>query len=278
MRTIYEPKGRAREYAPYAINLWQNCEMGCKYCFAPSIARKSRADYLVPKIREGILGALEKAIPKFKGKGPVLLSFMSDCYPKCEKDVRLTHDAIRMMGEGGVKMRLLTKAPRRALELDAGLLVKHKVDFGTSLVFIDDEMRKEWEPNAETVESRLLALREAKELGLTTWVSMEPVIDPAQALAVIDAVGRLGYVDRWMVSKVNHNKELEAKVEEEYGWAKFARNACAKLTEYGANYAVKLDLWDLADEETKKVFPRASMNVLDIVNGVPDIEETMIDG
>jgi DNA repair photolyase len=33
MQTIYEPKGKAREYAPLALNLYESCPHGCKYCY-----------------------------------------------------------------------------------------------------------------------------------------------------------------------------------------------------------------------------------------------------
>jgi DNA repair photolyase len=31
MRIIYEPKGRALEYAPLAVNLYRGCSHGCDY-------------------------------------------------------------------------------------------------------------------------------------------------------------------------------------------------------------------------------------------------------
>lgn len=35
MRIIYEPKGRAREYANLAANLYSGCIHGCVYCYVP---------------------------------------------------------------------------------------------------------------------------------------------------------------------------------------------------------------------------------------------------
>ena len=41
MNAIYEPKGRAGEYAQLAVNLWRGCPHGCTYpCYAP-LDRKS---------------------------------------------------------------------------------------------------------------------------------------------------------------------------------------------------------------------------------------------
>lgn len=36
MKPIYEPKGKAKEYGDYAINIYTGCPHECFYCFAPS--------------------------------------------------------------------------------------------------------------------------------------------------------------------------------------------------------------------------------------------------
>ena len=48
MSVIYTPKGKAREYSPYACNIYIGCNHGCKYCYAPSIRFTTREKYLVP--------------------------------------------------------------------------------------------------------------------------------------------------------------------------------------------------------------------------------------
>lgn len=35
MNTIYVPKGKAREYGDYALNIYTGCPHRCYYCFAP---------------------------------------------------------------------------------------------------------------------------------------------------------------------------------------------------------------------------------------------------
>ena len=40
MKVIYEPKGRAKEYAELAVNLYNGCSHGCEYCYARKIANR----------------------------------------------------------------------------------------------------------------------------------------------------------------------------------------------------------------------------------------------
>ena len=46
MKPIYKPKGAAKEYGDYAINIYTGCPHGCFYCFAPTVLRKERQQRL----------------------------------------------------------------------------------------------------------------------------------------------------------------------------------------------------------------------------------------
>ncbi len=41
MSVVYEPKGMAWEYAALAANLYRGCSHACRFCYAPSVLRKS---------------------------------------------------------------------------------------------------------------------------------------------------------------------------------------------------------------------------------------------
>ena len=42
MKPIYEPKGKAKEYGDYALNIYTGCPHRCYYCFAPTVLHKDR--------------------------------------------------------------------------------------------------------------------------------------------------------------------------------------------------------------------------------------------
>ncbi|MDP3030136.1 MAG: hypothetical protein Q8O04_11730, partial [Deltaproteobacteria bacterium] len=83
---------------------------------------------------------------------------------------------------------------------------------------------------------RLAILKAAHKAGIFTWVSLEPVIDPVQALDVIRKAHK--YVRFWKVGKLNHMKIVEQTVD----WGKFLYDAEKLLTKFGAKYYIKNDL------------------------------------
>ena len=65
MKPIYKPKGKAREYGDYAINIYTGCPHRCYYCFAPPVLRKDKETFhshVEP--RKGIVEAVKKQIDK----------------------------------------------------------------------------------------------------------------------------------------------------------------------------------------------------------------------
>ena len=240
MNVIYEPRGAAREYSPLAANLYSGCAHGCVYCYAPGCLRRSRGEFARAAPRKDVLKALEKDAAEMEGDArPVLLSFTTDPYQELERRERLTRRGIEILAARGMRIRTLTKNPALAMELDRDLLVRAKVEFGTTILFVDDAKREEWEPNAPPVGSRIEALRAAKEAGLATWVSLEPVIDPDEALALIRLISPL--VDVWKVGRWNHDARANA-----IDWGAFAVKALDVLEGSGARYYIKDELWKSA--------------------------------
>jgi len=248
MTAIYEPKGRALEYSPLACNLYLGCEHGCKYCYAPGCMRKTMEQWhTVVEARDGILSAFEKdcrAMAKSRINDEdhrVLFCFLSDPYQPLEGKMHLTRQAIEKAKSWLVKVSVLTKGKYALVSQDFELMRDAGVHLGVTLSFVTDRKRKVWEPNASSVSERLRILREAHAMGIYTWVSMEPVIDAAEALSVIDKAHE--FVSFWKVGKLNHDKVHEAKVD----WHKFYVDVKAKLDGYGAKYYIKQDLAAFAD-------------------------------
>jgi len=189
------------------------------------------------KSRDKVIEYFEKDAVKLRGdKRRILFSFLSDPYQPLEREVRLTQQALSIVHKYKLKSQILTKGCVDLIQEDMGLMKKSDTHLGITLCFSDDEMRKEWEPNASSVNGRMNVLKKAHKAGIFTWISLEPVIDPKQALAVIKTAHK--YVRFWKVGKLNHMKEDESKV----NWTKFLIDVEDILKKYNAKYYIKNDL------------------------------------
>lgn len=248
---IYEPAGRAREYALLALNLYRGCSHGCLYCYAPDACRQKRAAFHArPAPRVDVIAKLERELAKGSEadlqhtngqKDPVLLCFTTDPYQPLAAETGITRRAIELLHEHGYPVHVLTKGGMRAAD-DFDLLGTADSDaFATTLTFLDPAASAEWEPGAATPSDRLEAIALAKTHGITTWVSLEPVIDPDQTLAIIRATHH--YVDLFKVGTLNHHALAKT-----IDWPDFARRTVALLDELGVDYYLKNDLRRFCDK------------------------------
>lgn len=230
MAAIYEPKGMAREYAPLACNLYKGCTHGCSYCYAPACLRMTpEAFHAGTGLRKGILDELRKDAPKFSCSGhAVLFSFTSDAYQP--EEVGDTRTALQIMRDAACPFQVLTKGGTRAArDFD---LYGSGCAFGTTLLFSEDVDRAAWEPDAASVDDRIIAIAQAHELGIRTWVSVEPVIEPAQAIELIRGLSDI--VDEWRVGKLNHHPHAKT-----VDWYRFAEDVSDALETSGRDYMIK---------------------------------------
>jgi DNA repair photolyase len=189
------------------------------------------------KPRQKVIEYFEKDAVKLRGdRRRILFSFLSDPYQPLERQERLTQQALDIVYKYRLKSQILTKGCVDLIQEDMALMKKSDTHLGITLCFSDDEMRKDWEPNASSVNERLNILKKAHKAGIFTWISLEPVIDPKQALAVIKTAHK--YVRFWKVGKLNHMKEDESKV----NWTKFLIDVEDILKKYNAKYYIKNDL------------------------------------
>lgn len=248
MPVIYEPKGRAREYSPLALNLYNGCSHACKYCYGPGITHRTKEEYRQARARKDIVKLVKADMMVFAGDPrPILLSFSSDPYQPLEAELGITRQVLEVLGEAGCKIRILTKGVLVA-HRDFDLMKKYDAEFGVTLVFDSEGDRQIWEPGADTTQQRMAALKEAHTLGIRTWVSMEPVFYPSQTLELIRSTQN--FVDRYAVGKLNHMPHIERRID----WEKFVEDLMPELAAAERHYYIKDDLWAYASDELKKCF------------------------
>jgi DNA repair photolyase len=251
MEPLYQPSGRAFEYAPLALNLYRGCSHACTYCYAPSATRSPREDFAQAVPRAGVIEALETQLSK--GRIPndspaALLCFTCDPYQPCDREYGLAGKAIDILHRYGLGAHVLTKGGFRAYRdftpwrhtvsghPRRSMLGDHDEDaFACTLTFTEEEQSREWEPLAAPPRERIEALKEAHDRDIRTWASMEPVIDPEQSLELIAMAAP--YVDLFKVGRWNHDARANA-----IDWKDFGHRAVNLLTDLGKDYYIKDDL------------------------------------
>ena len=246
---IYEPKGKAREYSPLAINLYKGCGHKCVYCYVPNAIKITREEFdNNVRVKANVTKEILKAVKKHTGTDKqVLMSFSTDPYNKLNETMNLTRVALNLFREYRIPVAILSKAGTKVLrDLDVIKTFGKHIKVGASLTLTNDNDSRKWEREAALPGDRFNMLKTFKENGVRTWASLEPVIDPEQTLEIIDLTH--SYVDEYQVGKLNH---LKNKID----WNTFCHSVVKKLLAYGKDFYVKKDLAETNPEFIKECCP-----------------------
>lgn len=233
MSILYAPSGKAAEYSPLAVNVYSWCDHGCEYCYVPSIFRKARHED--PHGRMDLTRKLDREISKWSGeRKQVLLCFTTDAYQKLDEQARETRNVLKSLHRGRFPVAILTKGGTRCMyDLDAFRWFGNNIKVGATLTMDNDTDSLRVESKAALPDERLEMLRQLHAAGIKTWASIEPVIDPAQSLRMMER--SLPFCDAYKVGKLNHRSNTT-------DWAAFLKAAVDLLTKHGKPFYVKDDL------------------------------------
>lgn len=234
MKPIYTPKGKAKEYGDYAVNIYTGCPHECFYCFAPNVLRKDRENFhKCVEPRNNIVEEVRKQIEREGITGKLIhLCFTCDPYPK-GFDSTPTREIIKILKNSGNNVQILTKNAVDA-QRDFDLLDENDW-FGVTYAGYESEEIFKYasaEPNASRPLERLMALEYAHRLGIKTWVSAEPVLNGKEIITFIQCAD---YVDLWKIGKLNYHPS-------DIDWRAFGREAEAALIAKGQKYYIKESL------------------------------------
>lgn len=239
MSLIYVPKGKAREYSPYALNIYLTCTHRCKYCYAPRCRWQTEDEYFrKPYPRNGIALNLDRELEK----GPVpteqvLLSFIGDVYCETHDDNQATRECLEVLLRHRVPVAILTKGGRRCLkDLDIFERFGEHIQVGTTLTFDNDADSLDWESGAAVPNERLETLRVLHNAGIKTFASFEPVIRPEQSLRLME--WGLDCIDTYKIGKLNNYKGLDKGID----WTDFLAKSLGILRGMKKNIYIKQDL------------------------------------
>ncbi|GAB6118616.1 hypothetical protein JCM16816_24210 [Thermoanaerobacter brockii subsp. lactiethylicus] len=220
------------EYGDYTINHVEGCAHGCKFpCYAYMLAKrfgriKSYEEWIKPKLVSNSLEILDKELPKLKDKiNFVHLSFTTDPFMVGYPEVtNLSLEIIKKLNSNGIKVTTLTKGIYPDELLDKNSYSEYN-EYGITLVSLDENFKKEYEPYSSDYKDRTASLKKLHNAGLKTWVSIEPYPTPNiinQDLRVI--LNEVAFVDKIVFGRLNYNKKVR-----EYLWYKEFYNYCSDV-------------------------------------------------
>ena len=177
-KAIYQPKGKAGEYAKYACNFYVGCSNDCDYCYCkrgllghamgaptPTLKKcfKDENDALATLRKE-----LHEHIVQLRKHG-LFFSFTTD--PLLPETQDLTNAAVLYAVNQGVPCKILTKRADFKV-LDSFEPFKHLIAYGFTLTGCD-----ELERNASTNTERIERMADLHRRGFKTFASIEPIIN-----------------------------------------------------------------------------------------------------
>lgn len=223
MKPIYEPRGKAKEYGDYALNIYTGCPHRCYYCFAPSVLRREKEEFhSFVEPREGIVEETKKQLDSENITGKLIhLCFTCDPYPT-GYDTAPTREIIKLLKEHGNHVQILTKGDG-SRDFD---LLDSADWYGITLDGGHTPQRAHY--------NKVDALQKAHENGLKTWISFEPVLCAEEVLWIIQNIVPT-VSDKIKIGKLNYYPS-------DINWADFGRKAESLCQTLGIDYYIKESL------------------------------------
>ena len=224
MKPIYEPKGAAKEYGDYALNIYTGCPHRCFYCYAPNVLHKNKEDFhSCVEPRKKIVEETKKQLEREQIKGKLIhLCFTCDPYPE-GYDTTPTREIIKAIKGSGNNVQILTKG-NGSRDFD---LLDENDWYGVTL---DGDTRGRGQAREDML---LQSLKSANALGIKTWVSFEPVLDDKKVIFYLEKYHE--YFDKVKIGKLNYYKS-------NIDWKRFGEYAERMCWQYDIDYYIKESL------------------------------------
>jgi len=160
----------------YVINPYVGCLHGCKYCYARFMKRftghsEPWGEFIDVKLNAPDL--IPTDVKKYKGKY-ITIGSVTDPYQEIERKYELTRKILNKLIPLQPKIDIITKSDLVLRDID---LLKQFDDAIVliSLSMLNEQLRKQLEPNAPSIERRINALKELHKAGIKTSLFISPI-------------------------------------------------------------------------------------------------------
>jgi DNA repair photolyase len=167
-----------------SLNPYRGCEHGCIYCYARpfheylgfSAGLDFESKIMVKEDAPELLRE-ELSSPKWQPQ-VIFMSGVTDCYQPVERKLKLTRRCLEVLAEFRNPVFIVTKNQLVTRDIDVlSELARHQaVSVWLSITTLDSELRKVMEPRTSPPASRLAAIRELANAGISIGVNVAPMI------------------------------------------------------------------------------------------------------
>jgi DNA repair photolyase len=209
-KTIFTKSGLPA--SDWVVNPYNGCLFGCSYCYAAQIARwkhpgEEWGTYLdvkvnAPELLRNELAKLEKRL-KTKDFGSIFFSSVTDPYVGMEAEYQLTRKCLGVLADFGYEgvINIQTKSPMVTRDIDVLKRLKN-VSVGCTVTTLDDNVSRFFEGAAPPVSSRIMALKQLHDAGISIYAFVGPILpsvltDKKMISQLLDALERAGVETVW---------------------------------------------------------------------------------
>jgi DNA repair photolyase len=168
----------------WSVNPYRGCFHACAYCYARRSHEYwgfgSGSDFdskIIVKHRAPALLRDAFMRPSWKGE-LILFSGNTDCYQPIEASYELTRQCLEVCAEFRNPVAIITKSVLVVRDLDVLMRLHREASVRVyfSIPFADNETARKVEPHVPSITKRFEALQRLSEAGISTGVSIAPVI------------------------------------------------------------------------------------------------------
>lgn len=247
---LYRPSGLALETSQQVLESEVvhacNIAWGCTNCCVDCYIRYSKPGQIRFPKEEPCKMVEEQLDSGLKTDG-VFISFETDPLLKCNKPN--TVKLVNLLREKEVPVAVLSKMGDVSLRGINFCHDKRGIRHGATIKSLDEDFRKEFEPNAMAISDRIRVLKILKREGEHTWVSDEP--HPCPAIYKQDDRmfwESINFVDFIIFGKWNYNPLANTEDARRY-YAEAIPHFIDFCKDYGIRYHVKKKTMEFIKEK-----------------------------
>lgn len=152
----------------YSINPYTGCTHHCLYCYATSYIK----DFFRCRPKPRLVESLKRDLKKIPSGSLISMCNTSDPYPPIEKNLKITHECLKVFASSGMRILIITKSSCVTRDID---LLKDS-DSAVTMTITTLKHHQKLEPNAPSPSERFKTLEILAKKGIPVGLRLDPII------------------------------------------------------------------------------------------------------